>query len=91
MEANILSCTETGVSGAVMNIACGRRTTLNDLFKKICDLVEADVKAEYTDARPGDVKHSLADIRRAMELLRYSPKYTIDEGLKKTIEWFKGK
>ncbi|OGW54830.1 MAG: Vi polysaccharide biosynthesis protein VipB/TviC [Nitrospirae bacterium RIFCSPLOWO2_02_42_7] len=91
VEANILSCTETGVSGAVMNIACGRRTTLNDLFKKICDLVEADVKAEYTDARPGDVKHSLADIRRAMELLRYSPKYTIDEGLKKTIEWFKGK
>lgn len=89
VEANLLSCAAADVSGAVLNIACGRRTTLNELFKKICALTGADVRAIYSDPRHGDVKHSLADIRRSMDLLGYSPKYTIDEGLKKTIDWFK--
>lgn len=88
VEANLLSCKAEGVFGGIFNIACGRRATINELFKKIRAIVDASCEPEYIEARPGDVRHSLADIRMAQEALKYSPKYTLDEGLKKTVEWF---
>ena len=47
------------------------------------------VEPVYEASRPGDVKHSLADISLAKNVMNYSPSYSIDEGLKKTVEWFK--
>lgn len=91
VDANILSCKAEGVSGSAFNIACGRRITINELFYKIQNIVGASVKPEYAEVRAGDVRHSLADIKLAEEALSYSPQYNIDEGLRKTVEWFKGK
>jgi len=89
VSANILACNAEGASGKVMNVACGFRTTLNDLFKKIRNITGTAVEPVYEASRPGDVKHSLADISLAKNVLNYSPSYSIDEGLKKTVEWFK--
>jgi len=89
VSANLLACKAEGASGRVMNVACGFRTTLNDLFKKIRNITGTAVEPVYEASRPGDVKHSLADISLAKNVLNYSPSYSIDEGLKKTVEWFK--
>lgn len=89
VEANLLSCKAEDVSGRFFNIACGRRTTLNELLMKIRNIGSIPGEPEYAEARAGDVKHSLADITRAQEALKYSPKYTMDEGLEKTVEWFR--
>ncbi|MBI5755334.1 MAG: SDR family oxidoreductase [Nitrospirae bacterium] len=89
VKANLLSCNAEGVSGKVFNIACGRMTTVNELFQKMRDMAGDSVEPEYVEARPGDVKHSLADIAMAREILKYAPEFNIDEGLKITVEWFK--
>jgi len=89
VAANILACNAEGASGRVLNIACGFRTSLNDLFQKIRRITGGAIEPVYETARPGDVKHSLADISQAKDVLKYSPTYSIDEGLKKTIEWFR--
>src|SRR4030066_339965 len=89
VSANLLACKAEGASGRVMNGAWGFRTTLNSLFKKIRNITGASIEPIYEASRPGDVKHSLADISQAKDLLKYSPSYSIDEGLKKTVEWFR--
>ncbi len=89
VAANILACKAEGASGRIFNIACGVRKTLNELFKKIRDITGTPIEPLYEASRPGDVKHSLADISQARDILKYSPQYTIDDGLRKTIEWFK--
>jgi nucleoside-diphosphate-sugar epimerase len=81
--------TTTGV-GQVINFARGERITLNqllDTLKKITG--RTDVQAEYRESRAGDVRHSLADITRAREMLGYEPQTSLEEGLKKTIDWWK--
>lgn len=85
VEANILSC-ETEMQG-VYNVACGRRTTLNELVDVIGEIVNVDVNPEYTDPRPGDVKHSLADIDKIREH-GYMPSKYFKEDLKKVVDHF---
>jgi UDP-N-acetylglucosamine 4-epimerase len=76
------------------NIACGNRTTLNQLLKLIRNSLSvhmpwaADIEPEYGPFRKGDVRHSLADISRAQELLGYEPKYSVAEGMEESIEWY---
>jgi len=60
---------------------------LFDKIKKIAG--SSTVRPKYEAARPGDIRHSLADIGLAAELLGYTPENSIDEGLEKTVEWFK--
>lgn len=93
VEANIRGMfTEVeGATGKVYNIAFGERRTVNQLFSILKELSDSEIEAIYRDPRPGDVRHSLADISQASELLGYKPKYDIDEGLKITFEWFKQK
>jgi UDP-N-acetylglucosamine 4-epimerase len=71
------------------NIACGEQTTLNDLFLFLKGLAGSDLVPLYGPERPGDVKHSLADISKANTLLNYQPSVTIREGLKSTFEWYR--
>lgn len=92
VQANIKALfTEKDVKGKVMNIAFGGRTTINDLFFKIRNIVGNNVEPIYREARLGDVKDSLAAINLAQELIDYHPSFSIDEGLKITIDWFKHK
>ncbi len=65
--------------------------TLNELLDKLKGITgHADVQAEYRETRVGDVKHSLADIARAREFLGYEPQVGLEEGLRHTIDWWKG-
>ncbi|MEQ6168011.1 SDR family oxidoreductase [Ekhidna sp. MALMAid0563] len=74
----------------VYNVACGEKTTLNELVRLINDLEGQNVNPIYVDEREGDVKHSLADISKAYKALNYNPEFNIREGLKRTINWYKG-
>jgi len=90
VQANIRSLfSEKEVKGKIINIACGGRVTINDLFTSIRDAVGSDVKAIYRDDRPGDVKDSLANISLAEELIGFNPEFGIDDGIAITIDWFK--
>ena len=73
----------------IYNIACGFKTSLNELYNSIAALVGHTQKAVYGPDRKGDIRDSLADISKAKELLNYKPLFSIEEGLKKTYEWYK--
>ncbi|MBP1910661.1 SDR family oxidoreductase [Methanolobus bombayensis] len=86
VAANILSCEsdETGI----FNIACGRRITINELVAYINEILGKDVKSEFVDPRPGDIKHSLADISRAGKF-GYNPHGEFKDELREVVKWFK--
>ncbi|MHC4562421.1 MAG: SDR family oxidoreductase [Planctomycetota bacterium] len=75
--------------GQAVNIACHHATTLNEILGKIRSLLGRDVQADYTDPRPGDVKDSLADVSLAKQTIGYEPTVYFDEGLEKSIDWYK--
>jgi nucleoside-diphosphate-sugar epimerase len=90
VEANLRAAETTRGVGQVINVANGERVTLNELLDRLKQITgNADVRAEYRDARVGDVKHSLADITRAREFLGYEPQVGLEEGLRHTIDWWK--
>ena len=70
-------------------MATGGRISLNQLFEEMRKLVGADVRPVYGEARRGDVRDSQADITKARELLGYEPIVTFEEGLKKTVDWYR--
>ncbi len=86
--ANIQACTAPKASGEVFNVACGKRYTVIELAEKIARILRMTLEPEFGPASPGDVKHSLADIRKAKKILKYSVKVDFDEGLRRTIHWF---
>jgi nucleoside-diphosphate-sugar epimerase len=78
-----------GAAGEVINVATGGRVSLNQLFRTIRDLVGASVEPIYAEPRAGDVKDSQADISKARRLLGYAPVIGFEEGLGKTVEWYR--
>jgi len=74
--------------GDVFNIACGQRITLNNLLKELAAISSKKITPNYQSPRPGDVKHSLADISRAQKYLGFKPQVALQEGLRKTVDWF---
>ena len=73
-----------------MNIANGERVTLNQLLADLKELTgKLDVVADYREPRAGDVRHSLADISRARDLLGFEPRIDLRTGLQHTIDWWK--
>ena len=89
VEANLVACTVSGVAGQVFNVACGDRITVNSMLQQINKITGKDIAPIYADPRPGDIKHSQADITRAKEHLGYQPKISFEEGLRNTIEWYR--
>ena len=73
----------------VINVATGGRISINTLFQAVRTLVDAHVDPVYSPARAGDVRDSQADIGKARHLLGYEPDVTFEEGLKKTVEWYR--
>jgi nucleoside-diphosphate-sugar epimerase len=69
----------------VMNIAYGHRVTLNQLYRELSGLLHTSIAPHYGQPRPGEVRHSQADIQQAKNLLNYQPRVSIQEGLKKTL------
>src|SRR5277367_5101760 len=91
VEANLLACTAPAdqAAGQVFNTATGRRITLNQTFKALQSLTSYSGQPKYEVERGGDIKHSLADITKAQSALGYSPKIDFEEGLRRTVEWYK--
>jgi nucleoside-diphosphate-sugar epimerase len=88
--ANLSAASAAGAVGKVINVANGARVTLNELLAELKELTgKQDVTAEYFEPRVGDVRHSLADITMARELLNYESRVDLREGLKRTIDWWK--
>lgn len=88
--ANLRACAAGPEAGGhVFNIACGAAVTLSELFRRLCDLLEVSSEPMYAPERPGDVKHSLADITKARRLLGYEPDCYFEEGLARTVEWYR--
>ncbi len=90
IEANLKACLAgKEASGQAFNIAYGGRETLNNLYNKLCKLLNKDIRPIYKEERAGDIRHSNADISKAKKLLGYNPNYSMDRGLELTIEWYK--
>jgi len=89
VHANLLSARAKQTAGEVVNIACGEAITVNAIIDMINQIVGKDVQPIYADPRPGDVKHSLADITRAENLIGFKPVVSFNEGLQKAIEWYR--
>jgi UDP-glucose 4-epimerase len=91
VEGNLLACRAPAaqVAGQVFNVATGRRITLNETFKALQSLTSYAGQPKYEAERGGDIKHSLADIARAQAALGYNPKVDFEEGLRRTVEWYR--
>jgi nucleoside-diphosphate-sugar epimerase len=90
VSANLKAAEASGAAGKVINVANGMRITLNQLLAEVKDLTGTQgVEAEYLEPRVGDVRHSLADISMARELLGYESQVGLREGLQRTLDWWK--
>ena len=89
VHGNLLAGGLKKTAGQVVNLACGDRISVNQVIARINELLGKQVKPIYTDPRPGDVKHSCADIRRARELLKFEPQVSFADGLSQAIEYYK--
>ena len=90
VDANLRACVvEKICAGEVINIACGYEISLNGLVEKINEILGTHITPVYKEERKGDVKHSLADISKAKKLLDYGPIVNFEDGLRKTVEFYK--
>ncbi len=91
VEANLLAAAAPAdkVSGKMMNVATGSRSTLNETFAILSELTGYRGKPAYAPPRSGDIRDSLADIGRAQQLLGYQPRVGFREGLRRTVEWYR--
>jgi nucleoside-diphosphate-sugar epimerase len=89
VEANILATETDFPPGMVFNCACHERTDLNELVAAINRILKKKVESRYSDPRPGDVKHSFADITRIRQQLGYEPDILFEDGLRRTIEFYR--
>jgi len=90
VQATILAGFVSDAAGKVFNAACGERRNLLELIDMLEDLLADRIAPAFEDARPGDVKHSQADIQLAKDVLGYYPETTFKQGLKETVDWFRG-
>ncbi|OGQ01375.1 MAG: Vi polysaccharide biosynthesis protein VipB/TviC [Deltaproteobacteria bacterium RBG_19FT_COMBO_46_12] len=89
VQANLLAMSAERLHGEAMNIACGKRISLNQLLKILKQILGSKLSPVYQEPREGDVRHSLADIHKSKKIINYMPKVGTREGLKKTVEFFR--
>lgn len=90
VQANLLACTSERAAGQVLNVARGERLTLLELVARIGELVGHPVPVRHDPPRPGDVRHSLADISRARDLLGYEPG-DLQQALSEVVDWYRSR
>ncbi|MFT7485500.1 MAG: nucleoside-diphosphate-sugar epimerase [Candidatus Paceibacteria bacterium] len=89
VEVNLRAIDADLPSGTIINVGGGERISINQLYAAVAEGLGSDRKAEYMPERNGDVKHSLASVERAKELLDWSPKVDWREGLQHTLRWYR--
>ena len=88
-HGNFLACTAPYAAGETINLAGGGRILINDLVAQLNAILETDLAPIHQAERPGDIKHSRADIAKARELLGYEPIVNFEEGLRQTVDWYR--
>jgi len=91
VSANLLAMSASRLNGQVINIGCGKRTSLNLLLEILQKIAGSTVKPVYEEPRPGDVRHSYADIAKGKQVLNYLPEVELETGLRKTVDHFREK
>jgi len=86
---NLAAATAPGAVGRVFNVACGQQFSLLDLIASINSVLSTNIEPKFDEWRAGDVRESLADISSARELLGYEPSVTFEEGLRRSIEYYR--
>jgi UDP-glucose 4-epimerase len=86
VEANLLALETDAAAGEVFNAACGERVALNDVLRMLSELSGVELEPDYRPGRPGEVRHSQADIGRARETFGYEASIDFAEGLRRTFE-----
>jgi UDP-glucose 4-epimerase len=89
VDGVLRAATAPAAAGHVINVATGTRISINQLAGSLQRLLGVDVTPEHVPPRPGDVRDSLADISKARDLLGYRPIVTFDEGLRRTVDWYR--
>jgi len=90
IEANLKACkASSDVAGEVFNIACGEREYLIDVYNSLCKILGVVLVPIYRPDREGDIKHSIADIKKAKEMLGYDPSWNFKRGIEAAVEWYK--
>ncbi len=90
VRANLLALRAPEAAGEMMNFACGTRYTLNELCRILQRIFRTSIAPVYEAPRPGDVRHSQADIRKSQRLLGYTAHVPFEEGLRRTVAFFCG-
>lgn len=88
VHANLLAMDGGGRPGNAYNIACGQRVTINQLVEELRELLDTDIQPAYAAPRPGEIRHSLADLSLARRELAYEPVVGLREGLERTVQQF---
>jgi UDP-glucose 4-epimerase len=89
VDANLLACRAADGAGQVFNVGCGSRTSLLEIIAMLEAVLGRPLARRHTPVRPGDVRHTLADISKARRVLGYEPKVDFEDGLRRTIEYFR--
>jgi UDP-glucose 4-epimerase len=89
VDANLKALKAKGLSGQSVNVAMGGRITLRQLLAALARETGGPASAKHGPPRPGDVRHSMADIRLARKLLGYRPIVGFETGLRRTVEWYR--
>lgn len=89
IHANLRAAEAPDADGEVFNVACGERTSLNEIIASLRSLTGLDIEVIHGPDRAGDVKHSCASIEKAKSLLGYEPLVKADDGLRRSLEWYR--
>ncbi|MDD4109903.1 MAG: SDR family oxidoreductase [Prolixibacteraceae bacterium] len=90
IEANLKAClASSGVAGQAFNVAYGGREYLIDIYHELCKALGKDIEPIFGPDRPGDIKHSNADISKAKEMLGYDPEWSFERGIEAAIGWYR--
>ena len=91
VEANLKACVVPGVSGEVFNVACGTTNSIIDIVNELNDILGTAIKPKYAPKREGDVRKTRADVRRMKRMLKIREVIGFEEGLRRTVDWFKAR
>jgi UDP-glucose 4-epimerase len=89
VDGVLRAATAPGASGEVINVATGRQISILELAQTLGEIIGVNAPPVHIDARPGDVRHSLADISKARTILGYEPTVGLEEGLRRTVDWYR--
>jgi nucleoside-diphosphate-sugar epimerase len=89
VDGVLRACEAPGANGEIINVATGGRISLNELFQSMRRMIGASAEPRYGESRPGDVRDSQADITKARRILGYEPSVSFEDGLKRTVDWYR--